>query len=52
MRKCWEAPVFDVAASAIPGARLLRVEGGRHGDLFLRERDRLLAAIFALATEG
>ena len=39
-------------ASAIPGARLLRVEGGRHGDLFLRERDRLLAAIFALATEG
>ncbi len=39
-------------AAAIPGAHLLRVEGGRHGDLFLRERDRLLAAIQALSTSG
>jgi fermentation-respiration switch protein FrsA (DUF1100 family) len=39
-------------ASAIPGARLLRVAGGRHGDLFLRDRERLLAAISALSSEG
>jgi pimeloyl-ACP methyl ester carboxylesterase len=36
-------------AEAIAGARLLRVSGGRHGDLFLRERDRLLSAIGAIA---
>ena len=35
-------------ASAIPGARLLQVKGGHHGDLFLRERERLLSAISAL----
>ena len=38
--------------SAIAGARLLRVAGGRHGDLFLRERDRILSAISALSGEG
>ncbi len=37
---------------AIAGARLLRVAGGHHGDLFLRERERLLAAITDLAREG
>jgi hypothetical protein len=36
-------------AGSIAGARLLRVSGGRHGDLFLRERARLLSAIGALA---
>lgn len=35
----------DRVASAIPGARLLRVSGGRHGDLFLREGERLIEAI-------
>jgi fermentation-respiration switch protein FrsA (DUF1100 family) len=39
-------------ASAIAGARLLRVEGGHHGDLFLREPDRLLGAISALSQAG
>jgi pimeloyl-ACP methyl ester carboxylesterase len=34
---------------AIAGARMLRVSGGRHGDLFLREPDRLLGAICDLA---
>lgn len=29
-------------AAAIEGARLVRVAGGHHGDLFARERDRLL----------
>jgi fermentation-respiration switch protein FrsA (DUF1100 family) len=38
-------------ATAISGARLLRVEGGHHGDLFLRERDRLLGAISALSRD-
>lgn len=33
---------------AIRGARLVRVEGGRHGDLFMREGRRLLAEIAAL----
>jgi pimeloyl-ACP methyl ester carboxylesterase len=41
----------DVLASSIAGARLLRVAGGHHGDLFLLERDRLLAAITALSQE-
>jgi uncharacterized protein len=31
----------------IQGARLLRIEGGRHGDLFMREGRRLLAEIAA-----
>lgn len=39
-------------AAAIGGARLLRVAGGRHGDLFVRERDRLLAAIEAISRAG
>jgi uncharacterized protein len=39
-------------AAAIPGAELLRVEGGHHGDLFVREGDRLLAAIRALSQKG
>jgi fermentation-respiration switch protein FrsA (DUF1100 family) len=39
----------DRLASSIVGARLLRVVDGHHGDLFLRERDRLLAAIVQLA---
>jgi fermentation-respiration switch protein FrsA (DUF1100 family) len=39
-------------SEAIAGARLLRVAGGRHGDLFLRERDRLLAAIEAISRAG
>jgi pimeloyl-ACP methyl ester carboxylesterase len=42
----------DVLARSIARARLLRVSGGHHGDLFLRERDRLLAAIRALPSEG
>lgn len=37
-------------ASAIPDAKLLRVPGGRHGDLFLREPERLLAAIRELSS--
>jgi hypothetical protein len=36
-------------ASAIAGARLLRVAGGRHGDLFLRDGERLLGAIAAIS---
>jgi fermentation-respiration switch protein FrsA (DUF1100 family) len=36
-------------ASAIPGARLLQVPGGHHGDLFVRDPDRILAAIGALS---
>ncbi|MFT3770353.1 MAG: alpha/beta hydrolase [Minicystis sp.] len=39
-------------AEAIAGAKLLRVAGGRHGDLFARERDRLLGAIGAIARAG
>jgi hypothetical protein len=39
-------------AQAIPSAELLRVPGGRHGDLFLRERDRLLHAIETIARAG
>ena len=35
-------------AGAISGARLVRVAGGRHGDLFMREGRRLLAEIAAL----
>lgn len=36
-------------ASRIAGARFVRVPGGRHGDLFVRDGERLLAAIAALA---
>jgi len=36
-------------ASAIPGARLMRIAGGRHGDLFMRARARILDAIAELA---
>lgn len=36
----------------IPEAWLVRVPGGRHGDLFLRARERLLAAIDALGRRG
>ena len=39
-------------AGSIAGARLLTVAGGHHGDLFLRERDRLLGAISAISSEG
>jgi pimeloyl-ACP methyl ester carboxylesterase len=39
-------------SEVIAGARLVRVAGGRHGDLFLRERERLLAAIEAIARAG
>jgi len=39
-------------AGAINGAELVRVPGGHHGDLFLRERDRLLHAIEAIARAG
>ncbi len=34
---------------AIPTAELIRVPGGSHGDLFLRERERLLAIVVAHA---
>jgi pimeloyl-ACP methyl ester carboxylesterase len=34
-------------ARSIPNARLVRVRGGRHGDLFARERARLLAELSA-----
>jgi fermentation-respiration switch protein FrsA (DUF1100 family) len=36
-------------ARAIAGARLVRVSGGHHGDLFARERERLLAEIVRIA---
>lgn len=36
-------------SEALAHARLLRVAGGRHGDLFVRAGDRLLDAIAALA---
>lgn len=39
-------------AGSIGHARLLRVSGGHHGDLFARERDRLIAAIADLSHEG
>lgn len=42
----------DRVASSIRGARLLRVSGGRHGDLFLRERDRLIEAIGEISRRG
>jgi len=35
-------------ASAIAGARFLRVSGGHHGDLFSKDNDRLLGAIASL----
>jgi hypothetical protein len=37
-------------AATIARASLLRIAGGRHGDLFLRERDRLLDAVATLAS--
>jgi fermentation-respiration switch protein FrsA (DUF1100 family) len=37
--------------AAIPGARLLRVREGHHGDLFARARDRLMAAILAITQD-
>lgn len=39
-------------SGAIPGAALVRVQGGKHGDLFLRERDRLVGAIVELASKA
>lgn len=36
-------------SSSIRGARLLRVRGGHHGDLFLRERAALIGAIGEIA---
>lgn len=38
-------------ATAIPGARLVRVAGGRHGDLFQRAHGRLLDAIAGAAND-
>jgi fermentation-respiration switch protein FrsA (DUF1100 family) len=37
-------------AGAIAGARLLRVRGGHHGDLFAREGDRLLTELVGSGT--
>jgi fermentation-respiration switch protein FrsA (DUF1100 family) len=37
-------------AEAIPGARLLRVRGGHHGDLFSREGDKLLTELIGSGT--
>jgi pimeloyl-ACP methyl ester carboxylesterase len=37
-------------ASRIAGARLVRVPGGRHGDLFVRDGERLIRAIVELAS--
>ncbi len=37
-------------ARAIPAARLVRVSGGHHGDLFAREGDRLMAEIARLGS--
>lgn len=37
-------------ASAIPGARLVRVPGGHHGDLFARDADEIFQAILDLST--
>jgi hypothetical protein len=37
---------------AIAGARLVRVSGGHHGDLFLRERERLAREIAAISGRG
>lgn len=39
-------------SGAIPGAALLRVNGGKHGDLFLRERKRLIRAMVELAQKA
>lgn len=39
-------------AGALPNAQLLRVPGGRHGDLFMRDRARILDAIVAIGTHG
>ena len=36
-------------SSAIAGARLLRISGGHHGDLFVRDGDRLLSEITIFA---
>jgi uncharacterized protein len=36
-------------SETIPGAHLLRVSGGHHGDLFIRDRERILEAIYDLA---
>lgn len=36
----------------IPRAQLLRVDGGHHGDLFVRDRERILQAISELAGSG
>jgi fermentation-respiration switch protein FrsA (DUF1100 family) len=36
-------------ARSIAGARLVRVPGGRHGDLFVRERERLLDEVAEIA---
>jgi fermentation-respiration switch protein FrsA (DUF1100 family) len=37
-------------ARAIPAARLVRVSGGHHGDLFVRDGDRLLSEIAGLGS--
>ena len=37
-------------AGAIPGARLVRVRGGHHGDLFGRDGDKLLEALVGSGT--
>lgn len=42
----------DKLSRSIGGARLLRVPGGRHGDLFARDRDRLISAIADLSRRG
>lgn len=40
----------ESVAHAIPGAKLVRIAGAHHGDLFLRAPDRLLAEIADLGT--
>lgn len=39
-------------AAAIAGAQLVRIAGGHHGDLFLRERERILDALGAMVRGG
>jgi hypothetical protein len=50
---CDEVVPFEMGARiarSIPGARLVRVPGGRHGDLLARDRERILRELLALGT--
>ena len=40
----------ELLSRSIPGARLVRVGGGHHGDLFAREAEGLLSEIVRLGS--